>query len=114
MKAIAIALGALLTVGATAASAQWENRPHPYNDPSNGTGWGENRWQWRDDAARNRYYYDARSWRGVAHECWNWRARQFELVREGEYQDDLDYSRCHAVRVEYRNEYSPRSRYYRY
>ena len=113
MKKIALALGVLITLGAAAATAQYESRPYPYNDPANGNGWGENRWKWRDEAARNRYYYDARDWRGAAHECWNWRAGQFEIARPGEFQDDLDYSRCHPVRVEYRTEY-PRYRYYRY
>jgi hypothetical protein len=114
MKAIALALGALLTVGATAASAQWEDRPYPYNDPSNGNGWGENRWKWRDDSTRdNRYYYGLRDWRGAGHECWNPRAGRFEIVRDGEYQDDLDYSRCHPV-VQYEYRYEPRYRYYRY
>lgn len=30
-------------------------------------------------------------------ECWNARAHQFERVRPGEYQDDLDLSRCRAI-----------------
>jgi hypothetical protein len=53
----------------------------------------------------NRYYqapapgyaYDDRAYAGKR-ECWNPRARHFEGVREGEFQDDLDYSRCRLVR----------------
>ena len=37
-------------------------------------------------------YYGNRS--DVARECWNPRAGHFENVREGTYQNDLDYSRC--------------------
>ena len=114
MKAIALPLGALLTAGATGALAQWDNRPYPYHDPRNGTGWGENRWQWREEPpARyydNRRYWDERAWRGQPHECWNWQANTWEVAREGEYQDDLDYGRCRPVRYAYREGY----RYYRY
>ncbi|HYC36098.1 MAG TPA: hypothetical protein VEC19_06730 [Usitatibacter sp.] len=112
MKAIAIAVGTLLAAAATGAAAQFEDRPYPWNDIRNGSGWGENRWHWRDEPpARywdNRRYWDARDWRGVAHECWNWRAGTFELAREGEYQDDLDYGRCRPLR------YESRRYYYRY
>ena len=120
MKARSIAVGVLLAVGATGAMAQFEDRPHPWNDIRNGAGWGENRWQWRDEPPAHRYYenrryWDNRNWRGVEHECWNPRAGTFELAREGEYQEDLDYGRCRALRHEYRGEYrdAPR-RYYRY
>ena len=30
-------------------------------------------------------------------ECWNPRARHWEDVRPGEYQNDLDFSRCRMV-----------------
>jgi hypothetical protein len=112
MKPIALALGAMLTAGASAAFAQFDDRPYPWNDIRNGAGWGENRWTWRDEAPRNRHYYDIRDWRGIPHECWNFRAREFERAREGEYQDDLDYTRCRPLRYEYRAEYYPRYRYY--
>ena len=110
MKAKAIAVGLLLAAGATGALAQFDDRPYPYNDPRNGMGWGENRWQWREQPParfeENRRYWSARDWRGP-HECWNWQAGTWELAREGEYQDDLDYGRCRPARYEHR-------RYYRY
>ena len=33
----------------------------------------------------------------VPRACWNPRARHFENVREGERQDDLDFTRCHQI-----------------
>jgi len=33
--------------------------------------------------------------RRAGQECWNARAQQFEAVRPGERQDDLDLNRCH-------------------
>jgi hypothetical protein len=33
----------------------------------------------------------------VAQECWNPRAGHFEALRPGEYQGDLDMSRCRAI-----------------
>jgi len=30
-------------------------------------------------------------------ECWNGHARHFERVRPGDYQPDLDFSRCRAI-----------------
>lgn len=32
-----------------------------------------------------------------AAECWNPRAGQFESVRPGEYQEDLDFGRCRVI-----------------
>lgn len=54
--------------------------------------------------------YDERAYAYGKRECWNPRAGHFEGVREGESQDDLDYSRCRVVRewVE-----PPRRYYYR-
>ena len=43
-----------------------------------------------DPRTEPRYY--GRS--DVTRECWNPRAGHFENVREGTYQNDLDYSRC--------------------
>jgi hypothetical protein len=49
---------------------------------------------------RGAYYdrYDRRDFREQRRECWNPRARHYEEVRTGEYQDDLDFSRCRIVR----------------
>lgn len=44
------------------------------------------------------YGYSERTWREERRECWNPRARHYEEVRRGEYQDDLDFSRCRIVR----------------
>ena len=68
MRTIAIALGTAATALATMASAQVYYNPYPRVDL-------------RDSAS----------------ECWNPRAGQFEQVRPGEYQDDLDTSRCRAI-----------------
>lgn len=73
MKSLALAAGAALLAAAGAASAQSFSRSYTY-DP-----------YWVAGADQT---YE---------ECWNWRARQFERVRPGEYQDDLDRSRCRIV-----------------
>lgn len=57
------------------------------------------------------YAYDDRAYAYGKRECWNPRARHFEGVREGEFQDDLDYSRCRLVRDAY-VEPAPRRYYY--
>ena len=110
MKSIALVVGAVLAAGSAAAATGFENRPEPWNDVRNGLGWGENRWNWNDDLRKQRRY--TQDWRGVAHECWNDRAHRFETVREGEFQDDLDYSRCRPLRQEVVVEYYPTYRYY--
>jgi hypothetical protein len=114
MKLRAIALATILTAASATALAQDNsNRNYPY-DPDTVA-----REQWRE-AYRNNYGYserdyrgrddrwrDNRDGRGESRECWNPRARHFEGVREGERQDDLDFSRCRIV--------SERDdRYYRY
>ena len=68
MRTIAIALGTAATALATMASAQIYFNPYPRIDL-----------------------------RDTASECWNPRAGHFEQVRPGEYQDDLDMSRCRAI-----------------
>ena len=46
-----------------------------------------------------RVYRDSRELtRGAQEECWNPRAGHFEAVRPGDYQYDLDFSRCRVVR----------------
>ena len=45
--------------------------------------------------------YVERDYRGYGYprqECWNPRARHYEEVRAGEYQNDLDYNRCRVMR----------------
>jgi hypothetical protein len=76
MKTIAIALGTAATALATLASAQVYYNPYPRVDL-------------RDSAS----------------ECWNARAGRFEQVRPGEYQDDLDTSRCRAIGTAYDSRY---------
>lgn len=68
MKTIAVALGTVATALATMASAQVYYHP-----------------------------YARAELRDANSECWNPRAGHFEQVRPGEYQDDLDMSRCRAV-----------------
>ena len=76
MKTIAIALGTAATALATMASAQIYYNPYPrYDIPA------------------------------AASECWNPRAGHFEQVRPGEYQDDLDMSRCRVIGATYDNRY---------
>ena len=41
-------------------------------------------------------YRNDSNWR-QAEECWNGQAGRFERVRPGEYQNDLDHSRCRPV-----------------
>ena len=73
MKFSAIALGSVLTLAAASASAQgYYGRTY---DP----------------------YYN----RSSSQECWNPRAAHFEQVRPGEYQPDLDMSRCRMIGERY-------------
>ncbi len=76
MKIIAIAVGSALTALATSASAQvYLSRSYTYEP----------------------YVWSPRVALDERHECWNFRARQFEQVRPGEYQDDLDFGRCRVI-----------------
>jgi hypothetical protein len=43
------------------------------------------------------YYRDSPNSPGSGYECWNPGAGHFEAVREGERQNDLDFSRCHRI-----------------
>ena len=72
MRTIAIALGTAATALATMASAQVYYNPYPTAD-----------------------------WRDAGSECWNPRAGHYEQVRPGEYQDDLDRSRCRVIGSSY-------------
>lgn len=99
MKKLALALGTLLTVAGASAVAEDNDTNYPY-DPRevareqarevyrNNYGYAYEERNWRDDRWR-----DERVSRGKR-ECWNPRAGHFEGVREGERQDDLDFSRC--------------------
>lgn len=107
MRTIAIALGSFATVFAATALAQDnQERSYPY-DPERVERQQEReaRGDYRRNDARDMRRYDdpytnelrQQYYRGAPGvECWNWRARTFERVREGEYQDDLDYNRCRA------------------
>ena len=129
MKPLALTLGAIATLSASAVFAQaYIEVPAPHTergyvyvpqDPANpvrpvnpdavvsdpywtgyrehglndGRGYrGERYYDYRDSWARRDY---AR-FRDV--ECWNPRARHYEEVRQGEYQNDLDFSRCRSTR----------------
>jgi hypothetical protein len=84
MKIIAIALGTAAAALATAASAQVYYNPYPrYDVPV------------------------------AASECWNPRAGRFEQVRPGEYQDDLDMSRCRVIGTAYDDRHYYDNRVYR-
>ena len=48
--------------------------------------------------AERRYYRDHRDYGVRAQECWNPRAGHYEGVRPGEFQGDLDFSRCRIAR----------------
>ena len=69
MKRLAIAAGVMFATLATSAAAQVY-------------------WSRTDSAPPY--------WASSNQECWNPRAGHFERVRPGEYQGDLDYSRCRA------------------
>jgi hypothetical protein len=84
MRTIAIALGTAATALATLASAQIYYNPYPRIDLRDG-----------------------------ASECWNPRAGNFEQVRPGEYQDDLDMSRCRATGSAYYDNRYYENRIYR-
>jgi hypothetical protein len=104
MKTIAVVLASFATAFAASAFAENDSRNYPY-DPD----WAareQAREAWRNDynyrADEYRYrderYRDNRDWRDNNRlECWNPRARHFEGVREGERQDDLDFSRCRVA-----------------
>ena len=108
MKAIAITLGSIATAFAATALAQdSQERSYPF-DPERVERQQEREafgYYGREDARDMRRYDDPytnelrqrRYYRGdPGIECWNWRARTFERAREGEFQDDLDYSRCRS------------------
>ena len=116
MKSLAIALGTLATVVAPAVFAQdyYERRddtsergyvyvPIPnyerqqFDAPR--SYYRDDRRDYRDERLRDDRWGDSRrAYRDGQYECWNPRARHYEGVREGERQDDLDFSRCRGVR----------------
>jgi hypothetical protein len=96
MKSIAIVLGAFAAAATASAFAQVpyyrDYRADPAYVPPPASAYYYDRRdddRWRDDRWRDRDYARERSY-----ECWNPRAGHFENVREGEYQNDLDFSRC--------------------
>ena len=124
MKKLAIVAGALLATAAATASAQVYYRTYDpyYVDRSNQECWNPRAGhfeqvrpgEYQGDldfrncrmAGGSSYYYTEpapryyeRDYRGMPRqECWNPRARHFEEVRQGEYQNDLDYNRCRVMR----------------
>ena len=109
MKTLSIALGVLLTAVGASAAAEDNDTNYPY-DPR------EVAREQAREVYRNNYGYageerysrdgwrDERAWTNKR-ECWNPRARHFEGVREGERQDDLDFSRCRIVSDNYHRRY---------
>jgi hypothetical protein len=123
MKKLAIVAGALLATAAATASAQvyWRTYDNYYADRSNQECWNPRAGhfeqvrpgEYQGDLdfrncrmAGGGYYYEQpryveRDYRGYGYprqECWNPRARHYEEVRAGEYQNDLDYNRCRVMR----------------
>lgn len=125
MKKLAIVAGALLATAAATASAQvyWRTYDNNYSDRSNQECWNPRAGHFEqvrpgeyqgDLDFRNcrmgggGYYYEQtqpryveRDYRGYGYsrqECWNPRARHYEEVRSGEYQNDLDPNRCRVMR----------------
>jgi hypothetical protein len=109
MKALAIAVASTLAAFTPSAFAegperydpQWDNYYQRPGDPWQNPGYeyryrDERLRDWRDDRAREERWRAERG--GYRYECWNPRARHFESVREGERQDDLDFSRCRSGR----------------
>lgn len=110
MKTIAVTLGSIATAFAATALAQDnQTRNYPYDvervERLDALERGVPYTRYDDPYTnelreQRRYYRDYRDYRGYRGdpgiECWNWRARTFERAREGEFQDDLDYSRCRA------------------
>lgn len=125
MKTIAIALCSLAVAAPAAFAQDNSDRNYPY-DPYlvERQQWREaqrydrdyrfrddrfNDYRFRDDRARDDRARDDRfrdnrvnAWADFARrggiECWNPRARHFEDVRPGRFQDDLDYGRCRQER----------------
>ncbi len=104
MKSMALALGTLATVIAPAVLAQeyYDERGDVRMPQYERQEWDTSRY-YRDNSRDFRYRDDRwndsrRDYREGQYECWNPRARHFEGVREGERQDDLDFSRCRGVR----------------
>jgi hypothetical protein len=85
MKRLAIAAGVLFATVVTSASAQvYWSRPYSASTPY---------------------------WASSNQECWNPRAGHFEGVRPGEYQGDLDFSRCRMIGAQPDRYYYERERY---
>jgi len=126
MRTIAIAAGALLTTlaAATASAQVYIERTYAYDpyvaragdecwnpraghfeavrpgEVQNDLDFGRCRaigGRYYGDRSYSRYYRD-REIRDVRRECWNPRAGHFEEERPGEYQGDLDLSRCRIIR----------------
>lgn len=120
MKTIALAVGSILAAAAPLAMGQDNSEvPYPYDPhrverqqqleawryerPYYDNRWRDERWRddrrwreerrWRDD----RYAYRDHRYDQPRRECWNPRAGHFEEDRPGEFQNDLDYSRCRPL-----------------
>ena len=124
MKLLALTAGALLAGAATLAQAQlyydpyprdygrgddqecWNPRaghyervrPNEYQDDLDFrrcrlVGYGDKRF--RDERGYRRHEWRER--RGYREECWNPDRNHYEEARRGEFQGDLDYSRCRPM-----------------
>ena len=102
MRTLALVLGTLVTATAATAMAQtYYYRDYRY-EPSYVPPASEPYYVAPQPDERYYYYrddrYRGRDWaRDRSYECWNPRAGHFENVREGEVQNDLDFSRCRIV-----------------
>jgi len=102
MKKVAIALGSLLAAFGANAFAEGDSQYDPqwqrYEQSPEEAQRGVRSLERPSRDERAPYYYrEYRESRNTARECWNPRARHYENVREGEFQDDLDYGRCRVV-----------------
>ena len=124
MKKLALVAGVLLASAAATASAQYYvERSYTY-DPYWSARAGDECWNPRAGhfeevrpgevqndldfsrcrpVASNQRWVERRVYRDYAYrdraqECWNPRAGHYEAVRPGEFQNDLDFSRCRFFR----------------
>jgi hypothetical protein len=108
MRTIALVLGTLATAATATAMAQTYYRDYRYEPnyvqpPASEPYYvapSDQRYYYRDERLRERNWARDRSY-----ECWNPRAGHFENVREGEVQNDLDFSRCRIAGSGYIGQY---------
>ncbi len=106
VKIVAMTLGALATAIAATALAGDEAEPfdpgpgweHPREVWHNGGYYCGDQYRGREEHAPGYGWRDEGDWgQRQPMECWNPHAGHFESVRPGEYQNDLDFSRCRPL-----------------